>query len=86
MAVKFDSKATRNRQHIIAQPLVATLKKKTMQDRKVNKDDNVLLAKMIRQVFDEYYAPQNGVVYSDPATGNLFELFQLEKSLLWLLK
>jgi putative acetyltransferase len=61
---------------------VATLKKKAMQIRKVNKEDNIFLAKMIRQVFDEYHAPQKGTV-SDPTTDNLFELFQVEKSLLW---
>ena len=38
---------------------------------------------MIRQVFDEHQAPQKGTVYSDPTTDNLFELFQAEKSLLW---
>ena len=54
-----------------------------MQIRKVNKEDNALLAKMIRKVFDEYNAPQKGTVYSDPTTDNLFELFQVEKSLLW---
>lgn len=54
-----------------------------MQIRKINKVDNLLLAKMIRQVFDEHQAPQKGTVYSDPTTDNLFELFQAEKSLLW---
>jgi len=54
-----------------------------MQIRKVNKDDNLFLAKMIRQVFDEHNAPKKGTVYSDPTTDNLFELFQVEKSLLW---
>lgn len=38
---------------------------------------------MIRQVFDEHQAPQKGTVYSDPTTDNLFDLFQAEKSLLW---
>lgn len=54
-----------------------------MQIRKINKVDNLLLAKMIRQVFDEHQAPQKGTVYSDPTTDSLFELFQAEKSLLW---
>lgn len=54
-----------------------------MQIRNVKKDDNLHLAKMIRQVFDEHNAPQNGTVYSDPTTDSLFELFQSEKSVLW---
>ena len=54
-----------------------------MQIRHIKKDDNVFLAKMIRSVFDEYNAPQVGTVYSDPTTDNLFELFQTEKSILW---
>jgi len=57
--------------------------KKVMQIRKVKKEDNGFLAKMIRTVFDEYNAPKKGTVYSDPTTDNLFELFQMEKSLLW---
>ncbi len=38
---------------------------------------------MIRQVFEEHQAPQIGTVYSDPTTDHLFELFQTEKSVLW---
>ncbi len=51
--------------------------------RKVSKQDNLFLAEMIRQVFNELNAPQSGTVYSDPTTDNLFELFQNEKSWLW---
>lgn len=51
--------------------------------RKVNKGDNLHIAKVIRQVFVEHDAPQQGTVYSDPTTDSLFELFQAEKSLLW---
>ena len=54
-----------------------------MQIRKVNKEDNAFLAKMIRTVFFEFNAPQEGTVFSDPTTDNLFELFQIEKSVLW---
>lgn len=67
----------------VPQSVRRNLKNTTMQIRKVIKDDNLLLAKMIRQVFHEYNAPHNGTVYSDPTTDNLFELFQVEKSLLW---
>lgn len=51
--------------------------------RPINKSDNTSVAAMIRAVFKEYNAPQKGSVYSDPATDNLFELFQAEKSVLW---
>jgi putative acetyltransferase len=51
--------------------------------RQVIKEDNILLAKMIRQVFDEHNAPHLGTVYTDPTTDNLYELFQTPKSMLW---
>ena len=54
--------------------------------RKVQKEDNFALAEMIRQVFIEHDAPQEGTVFSDPTTDNLFELFQIEKSVLWVLE
>ncbi len=57
-----------------------------MQIRKVNKDDNVFLATLIRKIFDEHNAPQKETVYSDPTTDNLYELFQVEKSLLWVVE
>ena len=51
--------------------------------RKVRKEDNQALASMIRQVFREHEAPQNGTVYSDPTTDNLFRLFSTSRSVLW---
>lgn len=54
-----------------------------MQIRQIKKDDNLSLATMIREVFHEHDAPQQGTVYSDPTTDNLFDLFQTEKSMLW---
>ena len=51
--------------------------------RKVRKEDNQALASMIRQVFREHEAPQNGTVYSDPTTDNLFRLFGTSRSVLW---
>ena len=51
--------------------------------RKVEKDDNVKLAHIIRSTFIEYYAPKEGTVYSDPTTDNLYELFQEPKSCLF---
>ena len=51
--------------------------------REVKKEDNVLLARMIRQVFKEHDAPQSGTVFSDPTTDNLFGLFRKSRSVLW---
>ncbi len=54
--------------------------------RKILKEDNPVVAKMIRQVFIEHNAPQQGTVYSDPTTDHLFTLFQKEKSVLWVVE
>jgi putative acetyltransferase len=51
--------------------------------RKVKKDDNLPLARMIRQVFEEHDAPQTGTVYSDPTTDDLYGLFRKTGSVLW---
>ena len=51
--------------------------------RKVAEADNKALAQLIRNVFDEFGAPHNNTVYSDPTTDNLYGLFQKEKSVLW---
>src|SRR5687767_11930969 len=51
--------------------------------RKVKVEDNLLLAEMIREVFEEHDAPRNGTVYSDPATNNLYQLFTASNSMLW---
>jgi len=51
--------------------------------REVKKEDNELLARMIRQVFLEHDAPQSGTVFSDPTTDDLFGLFRKSKSVLW---
>ena len=51
--------------------------------RKIEAKDNIPLAKMIREVFDEHNAPRTGTVYSDPTTDNLYELFKAPKSILW---
>lgn len=39
---------------------------------------------LIRSVFEEYGASQQGTVYSDPATDRLFQLFQRDKAALWI--
>jgi putative acetyltransferase len=54
--------------------------------REVKKEDNVLLARMIRQVFKEHDAPQSGTVFSDPTTDDLFGLFRKSRSVLWVVE
>ncbi len=51
--------------------------------RQIEQKDNAVLAKIIRQVFDEHNAPHEGTVYSDPTTDDLYKLFQTPKSVLW---
>jgi len=51
--------------------------------RKVKKEDNLALARMIREVFLEHRAPQQGTVYSDPTTDDLHGLFRNKRSVLW---
>ena len=47
--------------------------------RKIEPQDNVATAAMIRQVFEEHGAEKKGTVYSDPNTDRLFELFEEEE-------
>jgi len=51
--------------------------------RPVEKEDNLRLAGIIREVFIEHSAPREGTVYSDPTTDNLYQLFRTPKSVLW---
>ena len=51
--------------------------------RKIKREDNPHLAKMIRDVFEEFDAPRKGTVYSDPTTNDLYGLFQKPGSVLW---
>lgn len=51
--------------------------------REVKQEDELYLAKLIREVFEEHNAPRTGTVYSDPTTNNLHQLFQIPTSVLW---
>jgi putative acetyltransferase len=51
--------------------------------RKIKIEDNPHLAAMIRAVFIEHNAPQQGTVYSDPTTDDLYQLFRSKNSILW---
>lgn len=44
--------------------------------RKIKKEDNSELAKIIRSCFHDYDVATEGTVYVDPTTDHLFELFQ----------
>lgn len=51
--------------------------------REVQKADNEDLSKLIKNTFEEFNAPKEGTVYSDPTTSDLFSLFRHEGSILW---
>ena len=57
--------------------------KEILRIRVAEPEDNLPLAKMIREVFTEHDAPRIGTVFSDPTTDYLYELFKAGKSILW---
>jgi putative acetyltransferase len=48
--------------------------------RSISKEDNPVIAKIIRDTLAEFGANRPGTVYYDPTTDHLFELFQKEKA------
>lgn len=56
---------------------------RAMTIRSIKETDNKHLTSVIRRAFEEYKAPTEGTVYSDPTTDNLFQLFQAKRSVLW---
>lgn len=54
--------------------------------RTIQPEDNIKVAQMIRGVFHDYDARQDGTVYSDPTTDQLFELFQVPNSIFFLIE
>ncbi|HRI22667.1 MAG TPA: GNAT family N-acetyltransferase [Panacibacter sp.] len=48
--------------------------------RKIQKEDNHMLASIIRSVLTEFKANKPGTVYYDPTTDDLFTLFKTTKS------
>ncbi len=52
--------------------------------RSIQTADNKRLAALIRSVFEEYNAPRQGTVYSDPTTDDLFTLFKNPSAVCWL--
>ena len=52
--------------------------------RKIEQKDNIILAKIIRSCFHDFKVKNTlGTVYTDPTTDDLFALFQVPKSFLW---
>ena len=51
--------------------------------RLIREEDNLKLAQIIRAIFIEFDAQKEGTVYSDPTTDNLYNLFQRDRSVLW---
>ncbi len=53
---------------------------------KIQENDNVKLAEVIRKVFIEFGVDKPGTVFTDPTTDALFELFQTPKSVYYVVK
>lgn len=51
--------------------------------RQVQVNDNPYLSQIIKKTFEEFGAPKEGTVYSDPTTNHLFELFKEPNAVLW---
>lgn len=47
-----------------------------MRIRKIQKEDNPILSKIIKDVFIEFDCAKSGTVFTDPTTDHLFEVFQ----------
>ncbi|SOD11447.1 GNAT family N-acetyltransferase [Pedobacter xixiisoli] len=52
--------------------------------RNINKEDNPLIAELIRKVFVEFKIDKPGTVYTDPTTDALYELFDTNGATYWL--
>ena len=51
--------------------------------RPIEEKDNEKLAKLIRTVFEEFDAPRNQSVYSDPTTDRLYQYFNRQEAKYW---
>jgi putative acetyltransferase len=54
--------------------------------RKIQPQDNVEIAAVIRAALEDFGVNRPGTVYTDPTTDALFELFQTPGSLYWILE
>ncbi|MCH2230341.1 MAG: GNAT family N-acetyltransferase [Crocinitomicaceae bacterium] len=57
-----------------------------MNIRKIEKKDNVELAQVIKSVLKEHGEARPGTVYTDPTTDSLFELFEEDNSVYWVVE
>lgn len=57
-----------------------------MQIRKIKKEDNTQIAKVIRDVFIELDAPKTGTAYEDPILDTLFEVYDKDKSVYFVIE
>lgn len=54
--------------------------------RKIEKEDNSVLAALIKEIFVEFKIDKPGTVYTDPTTDSLYEVFQHPGSDYWLVE
>lgn len=54
--------------------------------RKIEKEDNPVLAALIKEIFVEFKIDKPGTVYTDPTTDSLYEVFQHPGSDYWLVE
>lgn len=52
--------------------------------RRIEKRDNIEIAALIRKVFKEFKIDRPGTVYFDPATDDLYTLFQTPRLIYWI--
>ncbi len=57
-----------------------------MKFRRIQSEDNISIAQVIRTVMIEHKIDKPGSVFTDPDTDRLYELFQNEKSIYWILE
>src|SRR3954451_14659188 len=51
--------------------------------RRIRKEDNVVLASIIRRTFEEFAVNTAGTVYEDPTTDDLYSLFDRTDAVCW---
>ncbi|TKK66700.1 GNAT family N-acetyltransferase [Ilyomonas limi] len=51
--------------------------------RKLRKEDNAILANIIRRTFEEFKVNTAGTVYEDPTTDDLYHLFYRDDAVCW---
>jgi putative acetyltransferase len=57
-----------------------------MQIRKIKKEDNAQIAKVIRAIFHELDAPKVGTAYADPILDTLYEVYQMPRSVYYVVE